>query len=75
VGTQVLVHDGQDWAHKCWSIRGMSGHESAGPLRACLIQSSAGTLTCVKMIETCVESVLSTISEQFTIADCFFLFW
>jgi hypothetical protein len=37
VGTEVLVHDGHDWACKCWSTRGMSGHESAGPLRACLI--------------------------------------
>jgi hypothetical protein len=37
VGRQVLVHDGHDWASKCWSARGMSGHESAGILRACLI--------------------------------------
>jgi hypothetical protein len=37
VGTKVLVHDGHDWARKCWSTRGMSGHESGGPLMACLI--------------------------------------
>jgi hypothetical protein len=34
VGTKVLVHDGHDWARKCWSARGMSGYVSAGPLRA-----------------------------------------
>jgi hypothetical protein len=33
VGTKVLVHDGYAWAHKCWSARGMSGHESARPLK------------------------------------------
>jgi hypothetical protein len=37
VGTNVLVHDGHDWARKSWSTRGMSGHEISGPLRACLI--------------------------------------
>jgi hypothetical protein len=43
---------------------GMSGYESAGPLRACVKvanycdPSFARTLTCVKMIEMCVESVL-----------------
>jgi hypothetical protein len=52
VGTKVLVR------------YGMSGYESVGLLRACVKiadycdSSSAGTLTCVKMIETCVESVL-----------------
>jgi hypothetical protein len=60
------------WARMCWSMMGMIGHASDGPLgarvgmkdieemdplRACLI-SSAGTITHVKMIETCVESVL-----------------
>jgi hypothetical protein len=33
VGTKVLVHDGHDWARKCWSARDMSGNESAGPLK------------------------------------------
>jgi hypothetical protein len=52
VGTKVLVR------------YGMSVYESVGPLRSyvkiadCCDPSSAGTLTYVKMIETCVESVL-----------------
>jgi hypothetical protein len=25
-----------EWAHKCWSPMGVSGHVSAGPLRACV---------------------------------------
>jgi hypothetical protein len=29
----VLIHDGLEWACKYWSIRGMSGHKSAGPLK------------------------------------------
>jgi hypothetical protein len=33
--------------------------------------SSAGTLNCIKMIETCVESVFATVSKQFTIVDHF----
>jgi hypothetical protein len=37
VGIQVLVYDGHDWARKCWPAWGMSGHEIAGPIRACLI--------------------------------------
>jgi hypothetical protein len=43
VGTKVLVHD---------------GHESAGPLKGMFYPSFACTLTFVKMIEMCVESVL-----------------
>jgi hypothetical protein len=58
VGTKVLVHDGHDWARKCWSTRGMSGHESAGPLKGMFYPSSLDTLTFVKTIETSVESVL-----------------
>jgi hypothetical protein len=58
VGTKVLVHDGHDWAHKCWSTRGMSGHESAAPLKAMFYPSSASTLTSVKMLEMFVENVL-----------------
>jgi hypothetical protein len=34
VGVKVLVHDGHAWVRKCWSARGMSGHESAGSLKA-----------------------------------------
>jgi hypothetical protein len=37
--------------------------------------SSAGTLTHVKTIETCVESAFATICVQFAIAGCFLLFW
>jgi hypothetical protein len=29
---KVMVHDGHDWTQKCWSTRGMSGHECVGPL-------------------------------------------
>jgi hypothetical protein len=54
----VQTYDGHDWAHKCWSTRGMCGHESAGPLKGMFNPSSIGTLTRVKMIETCVESIL-----------------
>jgi hypothetical protein len=68
------------WARKCWAARGMIGHTSAGSLRACVkvadccYPSSAGTLTCIKLLETCVESVFTTVSERFAIADCFFYF-
>ena len=64
MGTKVLVHDGHDWTRKCWSVRGMSGHVSAGPLRACVKVDdcfdlfSAGTLTRVKTIETVVRALL-----------------
>jgi hypothetical protein len=54
----VLVHGGHDWACKCWSTRGMSGHKITGHLKGMLYSSSAGTLTSVKMIEMIVESVL-----------------
>jgi hypothetical protein len=37
--------------------------------------SSTGTLTHVKMIETCVESAFTTICVQFAIAGCLLLFW
>jgi hypothetical protein len=40
----------------------------------CCDPSSAGTLTCVKMIETCVESAFTTICMSFAIADRFFSF-
>jgi hypothetical protein len=48
MGMKVLVHVGHDWARKCWSTRGMSGHESATPLKGMFYPSSAGTLTRVK---------------------------
>jgi hypothetical protein len=49
---------------KCWSVRGMTKHASAGPLRTCVKvtdycdPSSAVTLTYTKSLVTCVESVL-----------------
>jgi hypothetical protein len=49
---------GMIWTRKCLSARGMSGHESAGPLKGMFYPSSAGTLTFVRMIQTYVESVL-----------------
>jgi hypothetical protein len=36
---------GLSWAHKCWSARGMSGYESAGPIKDMIYSSSVGTLT------------------------------
>jgi hypothetical protein len=36
---------GLEWARKCWSARGMSGHESAGLLKGMFYPSFAGTLT------------------------------
>jgi hypothetical protein len=58
VGTKVLVPEGHDWACKCWSARGMSGNKSARPLKGMIYPSSAGTLTFVRTIETCIQSVL-----------------
>jgi hypothetical protein len=65
---------------KGWSARGVIGHASFGPLRArvkvanCCDPYSVGTLTCVKLLLTCVESVFATVSKQFAIADCCLLF-
>jgi hypothetical protein len=50
---------GMIWAHKYWSARGMSGHESVGPPRGMFYPSSADTLTCVKSLATMFESVVS----------------
>jgi hypothetical protein len=55
---KVLVHDGREWAHNFWSVRGMSGHESAAPLKGMFDPSSIGTLTCVKSLATMFESVV-----------------
>jgi hypothetical protein len=52
----LLAHDGHDWACKCWSARGMSGHKSAGPSKGMIYPSFVGTQTFVRMIEMCVES-------------------
>jgi hypothetical protein len=70
VGTKVLLaHDGDDL-----------GTQVLNPLRACVKvidcydPSSAGSLTYVKMIETCVESAFTTVCVQSAIAGCFLLF-
>jgi hypothetical protein len=51
MGTKVLVHDGNDWACKYWSARGMSGHEKCWSTKGMFDLSSADTLTCVKSLE------------------------
>jgi hypothetical protein len=51
------------------------------PLRACVKvadccdPSFTGTLTCIKMIETCVENAFTTVFVRSTIAGGFLLFW
>jgi hypothetical protein len=70
VGMKVLLaHDGDDL-----------GTQVPNPLRACVKvadycdPSSAGSLTCVKMIETCVESTFATVCVRSAIAGCILLF-
>jgi hypothetical protein len=74
VDTKVLVHDGHNWACKCWSARGMSGHESTGPLKGIFYPSSVGTLTFARSIETCVESDFAIEHVRSAIAGCSFCF-
>jgi hypothetical protein len=62
VGTQVLVHDGHDWARKCWSHKGMFD------------PSSVGTLTYIKIIEMSVGSIFATVCVRFAISHRFFCF-
>jgi hypothetical protein len=71
VSTKVLLtHDGDDL-----------GTQVMDPLSACVKvadccdPSSTGTLTYVKMIETCVESIFATVCVRSAIASCFLLFW
>jgi hypothetical protein len=53
------------------------GTKLVDPLRACVKVAdccdppSTGTLTCVKSIETCVETAFATVSEWFALADHF----
>jgi hypothetical protein len=54
--------------------RGMSEHKSAGLLKGIFYPSSAGTLTFIKIIETCVESNFATERVRSTIAGRFFCF-
>jgi hypothetical protein len=70
VGIKVpMAHEGNDW-----SARGLSGHESVGSPKGMIYPSSAGTLTCVKTIETYVERAFATVCVQSAIAGCFFYF-
>jgi hypothetical protein len=50
VGTKVPVDDRHDWAHKCCSARGMSGHESVGPLKDMFYPSSVGYKPCLRAL-------------------------
>jgi hypothetical protein len=45
------------------------------PMMGMIDPSSVGTLTYVKMIEMCVESIFATVCVRSTIAGCFLLFW
>jgi hypothetical protein len=47
----VLVRYGLEWARKYWSLKGMC------EVDVCCDPFFASTLTCVKIIETIVESV------------------
>jgi hypothetical protein len=74
VGTKVLVPDGHDWARKCWSARGMSWHESVGPLKGMIYSSSAYTLIFARSIETCVENDFAIKRVRSAIVGHFFYF-
>jgi hypothetical protein len=52
----------------------MSGHKSARPLKGMFYPSSEGTLTFIKMIETCVESDFANKRVRSAIAGHFFYF-
>jgi hypothetical protein len=69
VGTSVLVLCRHEWVLRYWSLwTWVKNDDWCDP-------SSAGTLTHVKTIETCVESASATIYVQSAIASCFLLFW
>ncbi len=51
------------------------GDVSEKPMMGMIYPSSAGTLTRVKTLETCVESAFATVYVQSAIAGCFPLFW
>jgi hypothetical protein len=65
---------GMIWARKCWSARGKSGHKNAGPFKGMFYPSSIGTLTFVRMIETCIESDSATERVRYMIPGHFFCF-
>jgi hypothetical protein len=45
------------------------------PMMEMIDPSFTGIQTCVKTIETCVESAFATVHVRSAIAGCFFLFW
>jgi hypothetical protein len=59
---------------KCWSARGMSGQESAGPPKGMFYPSSAGTLRSVKSIVTSVERICHCVQTIHN-SGLFLLFW
>jgi hypothetical protein len=69
VGSSVLVLCGYEWVLRYWSFVDIGENDDwCDP-------SSAGTLTRVKTIETCVEIASTTVCVQSAIAGCFLLFW
>jgi hypothetical protein len=68
------------WHESAGPLGAWVGTQVLNPLRAyvkvadCYDPSSLGTLTCVKMIKTYVESTCATVRVRFTIADYFFCF-
>jgi hypothetical protein len=69
-----------EWVLRYWSFVDMSEYFGTGPLWTWVKiddwfdLSSTCTLTHVKKIETCVESVFATVCVQSAIAGCFLLF-
>jgi hypothetical protein len=70
-----------EWVLRYWSFVDMSEYFDTDPLWTWVKNddwfdpSSAGTLTRVKTIETCVESAFATVCVQSAIVGCFLLFW
>jgi hypothetical protein len=71
VGTKALLaHDGDDLGMQVLDLL-----RACVKLADCCDPSSAGILTYVKMIETCVESDFATVCVRTAIAGCFLLLW
>jgi hypothetical protein len=58
VGTKVQVRYGHEWAHECWSLKGIY------VVDGCCDPFSAGTLTCVKSLETVLRASLSPFAND-----------
>jgi hypothetical protein len=52
----------------------LHGDVSEKPMMRMIYPFSVGTLTCVKLIVMMCECTCATVSEQFTVAYCFFSF-